>query len=293
MTPDSYVKDISVHPDGQRIFVGGNFRHPQRPRGRATSPPWIRSPAPSCPDFTVPLTEPTNENSEGGLRSMNLSPDGTRLVVIGNFAKMGGLDRPLIGEIDVSTDPATVTGWRTSLFNQPCSSGRVGRMRDVAWDPDGSRVYVVTSGHYFYPACDAVNALPMGSAVDGVQPLWTKKIGDTLEAVVATDDAVYVSGHFRYLEWETRIHPRFQIGALNPDTGDGLSWNPNAGGFRGVLTLEAGQDGLYLGTDGEVVGQLPHARFARFNWPAPAVWTRVATWPQIATPGSSVTHTSP
>ena len=51
----------------------------------------------------MPLTEPTNEDTEGGLRAMALSADQTRLMVIGNFRKIAGADRPLIAQIDVST----------------------------------------------------------------------------------------------------------------------------------------------------------------------------------------------
>ena len=50
----------------------------------------------------MPLTEPTNDISEGGLRAMALSADETRLMVIGNFRKIAGQERPLIAQIDVS-----------------------------------------------------------------------------------------------------------------------------------------------------------------------------------------------
>ena len=35
----------------------------------------------------MPLTEPTNDDSEGGLRAMALSADSTRLMVIGNSGR--------------------------------------------------------------------------------------------------------------------------------------------------------------------------------------------------------------
>ena len=94
----------------------------------------------------------------------------------------------------------------------------------------------------------------MVSSDPNVQPLWSKKIGDMMEGVAASSDAVYISGHFRYLETETKTQPRFQIAALDAATGDGLNWVPNAGGFRGVLTVELEPAGLFAGSDGDAFG---------------------------------------
>ena len=148
-------------------------------------------------------------------------------------------------------------------------------MRDVDIDPDGSKAYVVSAGHFYYPACDTVNAFSMTPGAN-VQPLWSAKIGDTMEAVAADKDAVYISGHFRYLETETRTEPRFQIAALDPDTGEGLNWVPNAGGFRGVLTLELEPAGLFSGSDGDAYGVVNHGRNAFWPTPAPGIEVRKA-----------------
>jgi sugar lactone lactonase YvrE len=196
-------------------------------------------------------------------------------MVIGNFRKIAGETRPLIAQIDVSGATAAVSSWHTDLYNQPCArSGKIGFMRDVDISPDGQTLYVVSAGHFYYPACDTANAFPMDSAgASDVQPIWSKKIGDTQEAVAASADTVYISGHFRYLETETRSEPRFQIAAVDAATGDGLNWIPNAGGFRGVLTLELEPAGLFAGSDGDAFGVVSHGRNA--FWPAPAAGIEV------------------
>ena len=291
VTSNSFVKDLAVRTDGTALYVGGNFdafNGAQANKLVAIN----AATGQTRNDFTMPLTEQTNDLSEGGLRAMALSSDQTRLMVIGNFRRVGGRDRPLMAQIDVSTSPATVTQWRTDVYDQPCSkAGQVGFMRDVDISPDGATAYVVTSGHFYYPACDTVNAFSMEADADA-QPTWTKKIGDTLESVTVGPDAVYISGHFRYLDTETLTQARFHIGALDPATGDGLSWAPNASGFRGVLTVELEPGGLFAGGDSEAFGLGNHGRNAFWPTPAPGIDVRkTPSRPWVAEPSGPVAHT--
>lgn len=285
----SYVKDLAVRTDGRTLYVGGNFDTVNgAPASRLVA--LDATTGATLPGFSVPLTVPTNDNTEGGLRAMALSADENRLMVIGNFRRVAGEDRPLVAQIDVSGPVATVTPWRTDLYDQPCArSGKVGFMRDVDISPDGGTAYVVSAGHFYYPACDSLNALPMAPAAS-VEPLWTDKVGDTMEAVAADRDAVYLSGHFRYLETETRTQPRFQIAAVDPDTGEGLSWSPDAGGFRGVLALELSPAGLLAGSDGDAFGVVNHGRNAFWPNPSPGIEVRSApSRPWVLAPSGTVT----
>lgn len=290
-TANSFVKDMAVRTDGSTVYVGGNFdTFNGVPTSRLTA---INAGTGAILDnFTMPLTEPTNEQTEGGLRAMSLSPDETRLMVIGNFRRIAGADRPLIAQVDVSTPVASVTDWRTDLYDQPCArSGKIGFMRDVDIDPDGQRAYVVSAGHFYYPACDTMNAFSMTPGGTNLQPVWSDKIGDTMEAVAADKDAVYLSGHFRYLETETKTEPRFQIAAVDPDTGKGINWVPNAGGFRGVLTLELEPSGLFAGSDGDAFGVVNHGRNAYWPNPSPGIEVRKApSRPWVLAPSGTVTN---
>jgi hypothetical protein len=288
---NSYVKDMAVRTNGSTVYVGGNFdSFNGAPTQRLVA--IDASSGTTLTGFDMPLTEPTNDITEGGLRAMALSPDETRLMVIGNFRKVSGADRPLIAQIDVSGSAASVTDWRTDLYDQPCArSGKVGFMRDVDIAPDGQRAYVVSAGHFYYPACDTLNAFPMAPGGNSVQPVWSDKIGDTMEAVAADRDAVYLSGHFRYLETETRTEPRFQIAAVDPATGDGLNWVPDAGGFRGVLALELEPAGLFAGSDGDAFGVVNHGRNAFWPTPAPGIEVRKApSRPWVLEPSGTVTN---
>ena len=263
---DAYVKEIVVHPDGNRVFIGGNFRF----TNNVVTERFVGVNATTgaiLPGYMIDLTDPTNLVSEGGVRAMSLSPDGNRLAIIGNFKTVEGLPRPLATILDIS-DPASaaVTGWTTQVYTQPCAGGRVGWMRDVAFSPDGTRLVIVNSGHFYYRACDSVNLYDATGNGD-TQPLWTARPGDTIESVAYTPDAIYLGGHFRYLDWEHQTDGRFQLGALNPATGRPLSWNPAANGFRGVLVLEAEPSGLYMGGDNTAVGGVAHGGTARFTWP--------------------------
>lgn len=287
---DSYAKDLAVRPDGSALYVGGNFA---MVNGVPTSKLTALDPVSggNLAGFQMPLTEPTNDVSEGGARALALSPDSSRLMVIGNFRRVAGVERPLIAQIDVSDHSATVTDWRTSLYDQGCARSRVGWMRDVDVSPDGSTAYVVSSGHFYYPACDTVNAFPMVPGGD-VQPTWSTKIGDTIEAVAATGDTVYIGGHFRYIETETRTQRRFQLAALDPSTGAALNWDPNAGGFLGVKVVESEPAGVFVGSDGDAIGGVAHGRIGLFASPSPGIDLRKTTsTPWVPTPGATVTFT--
>lgn len=287
--PDSYIKDMAVKADGSALYVGGNF---QNVAGQGSMFLAGLNPVTGAmlPDFTLPLSGPTNDKSEGGTRALALSPDQTRLMVIGNFTQIGGVDRPLAAQVDVSQHPAVVTSWRTEVYNQACARGRVGWMRDVDISPDGTTAYIVSSGHIYYPACDTVNAFPMAASGPDVRPLWSTKIGDTIESVASTGDAVYIGGHFRYANTETLTQKRFQLMALDPATGGTLNWIPNAGGFLGVKVIESEPAGLFVGSDGDAFGGVAHGRLGFFPTPTPGVEVRKLTsTPWVFAPGQPVT----
>ena len=159
-TPTS--RTWQVRPDGTTLYVGGNFdvfNGVPNPRLVAIDP----TTGALMANFSMPLTEPTNDDSEGGLRAMALSPDSTRLMVIGNFRKIAGVDRPLVAQIDLTGPQATVTDWRTDLYDQPCArSGKVGFMRDVDISPDGTKVFIVSAGPLLLPGVRHGQLLPHG-----------------------------------------------------------------------------------------------------------------------------------
>jgi hypothetical protein len=131
----------------------------------------------------------------------------------------------------------------------------------------------------------------MTNSTENKQPLWTRRVGDTMESVAADRDAVYLSGHFNYLDQETDSDPRFQIAAVEPETGQAINWVPEAGGFRGVLDLELEPAGLFAASDGDAFGGVNHGRNAFWPNPAPGIEVRKApSRPFIVAPSSQVSY---
>ena len=54
------------------------------------------------------------------------------------------------------------------------------------------------------------------------------------------------------------------VAALDPATGVPLSWNPGAGGTRGVIVAEAIPAGLAVGGDFQIAGGTTHSGLALF-----------------------------
>ncbi len=286
-----YVKDIAVDSVHNKIYLGGNFLTiAGQPRNQIGSVDLTTGAIDVT--FDLPITGPTNDLAPTAeVRAMDITPDAATLVVIGNFRYVDGIERPMIAQIDLTGLTAEVNGWTTPFFDVPCSSGRKGWMRDVSISPDGQKMVIVTSGHHYFTACDTAVQFPVAGGA-GVAVEWYKKIGDTIEAVAYTTDAVYIGGHFRYLETETDTEDRFQVAALSPLDGSALSWNPTTNGFRGVLTLETTPVGLLAGHDGTLFGGVAHGGYAQFAAPTPGLKVRKYSYPFfVVDPGGPTTHT--
>ena len=83
-----------------------------------------------------------------GPREAGLTPNGDRMVVVGNFRTVGGIARDQIVMIDLTGATATVaTNWYTTGYTPICSPGAFDSyMRDVEMSPDGSYFVVATTG---------------------------------------------------------------------------------------------------------------------------------------------------
>ena len=78
---------------------------------------------------------------------IHASPDGTKLLAVGNFKLVNGQDRNQIAMIDLSTSPSIpLANWQTQKFAPACASRFDTYIRDVDFSPDGSYFAVVTTG---------------------------------------------------------------------------------------------------------------------------------------------------
>jgi hypothetical protein len=269
---------------GNRAYIGGSFTTVNG-IGRERIAAVDLTTGAVAADFDFPITEPTGFNGAGGVRALDVTPDGTTLVVGHNAARVGGEPRQSVALIDIDGTPSLLD-WRTDNYDYDCQpifpEFTRPLMRDLQVSPDGSYFVVVTSIGNFAPGCDVAVRFPIAGGA-ATAPDWISRLFDTPEAVAISDEAVYLGGHFRWLMdtgavWtdypngNTNTQPpntvvRDQIGALDPDTGTALAWDPGASGFRGVLALRVTNAGLLVGSDGVRMGGTQVYRHGLFELP--------------------------
>jgi hypothetical protein len=216
--------------------------------------------------FTGPRTGTVNVDR------FDVSPDGTRLIAVGNWTYVAGLQRDQIVMVNLASNPATVADWATTRFQQQCAKVFDTYMRDIDISPDGGYFVVVTTGAYHAGSlCDSSSRWETGATGPGQQPTWVDYTGgDTLYDVAITGTAVYVGGHQRWMNNSfaaDRAGPgavaREGLAALDPLNGLPLSWNPGRDRGVGVFALVATSQGLWIGSDTDRIGRYEyHAKIA-------------------------------
>jgi hypothetical protein len=264
--PDSAVYDLAVV--GSRLLIGGNF-------GRVNGVARMKLAAVDLvtgaldPGLSFVFAEPRSTSQTTGslhVKRMAATPDGSRLVIIGNFSRINGQERHQLAVIDLTTSPAQLANWATDRYRSTCPSLKFpAYLRDVDLSPDGSWFAVVTTGAYGAPPrlCDTTARWELGLSGIAIQPTWVDYTGgDTLLSVAVTDSAVYTGGHQRWTNnpfAADRAGPgavaRSGISALDVVNGLPLSWNPGRKPRgEGAFALVPTADGLWVGSDTEGLG---------------------------------------
>ena len=207
-----------------------------------------------------------------------VDPAGTRLVGIGNFTTVGGQPRVRALMLTLGATSATVNAWRYRPLEVACSAPKLqDQVRDVDFSPDGSYFVIVAtggtprSGQGGVGICDAAARFETDVAAPA-RPTWINYTGgDTLHSVAVSDKAVYVQGHQRWLDnpqGHDNAGPgavsRPGIGAIDPNTGLALPWNPTRARGVGAQALVATSAGLIVGSDTTQLGHEYHARLGMF-----------------------------
>jgi hypothetical protein len=205
-----------------------------------------------------------------------VNPAGTRLVAVGNFTSVGGQTRYRAFMLTLGATSGTVNAWYYPPLQNLCRAGSLpDYMRDVDFSPDGSWFAFVSTGFIPQPGgvgrdlCDATARFETNSA-NPATPTWINYTGgDTLHSVAATDVAVYVQGHQRWLDNAQGSNApgpgavsRPGIGAINPSTGLALAWNPTKERGVGGKDLYVTSQGLWVGSDTNRIGGETRRRIA-------------------------------
>ena len=231
--------------------------------------------------LTVPLTGHHNfgkipNAAEGGVGAFDIavSPDKTRAIVDGNFITAGGLARDQIASLKLSSTSATLDPtWATAAYTHPCQfQAYDSYVKHISWAPDGSYFVVAATGGYksgSFEDCDSASRFDASSTGTNVQPAWIDWTGtDSLYSVAVTPAAVYVGGHNRWLNnpyGQDSPHagavPRPGLGALEPDNGVPMAWNPgrNPRGHGAEVVL-ATATGIWVGSDTDYIGNFQYQR---------------------------------
>ncbi|MGZ6743523.1 MAG: PKD domain-containing protein [Nocardioides sp.] len=277
------------------VYVGGRFT---RVNGVVKSGLAAVNAASGAVDtgFSNDITGGIGVNGALGVSQLKLTHDGTKLLVVHTGRQIAGQDRYGMGVIDTATKqllPFRSTLWDDNLARL----GGVTRIYGADIAPDDS-YFVVTSGSGgdAPPISDTAVAYPLTAASvqdSDVQPLWISRHFDSIYSVAITEVAVYLGGHFQFIESPTSDDPwpgldnvgygtgqglagyglgdqvvrRDHIAAVSPTTGKALEWNPTGGSnsFEGNKAMEATPRGLFIGGDGMYQGGVRTGRVAFYD----------------------------
>lgn len=265
------------------------------------------------PGFDNQLSGGIGVSGQLGVPQLKLTHDESKLLVVHTGRQIDGQDRYGMGIIDTATKE--LLPWRSQLWDDNLARvGGVTRIYAADIAPDDS-YFVVTSGSGgdAPPISDTAIAFPLTAtalAESDVQPLWISRHFDSIYSVAVTEVAVYVGGHFGFIESPSSDDPwpgldnvgygtgqglsgyglgdqvvrRDHIAAINPADGKALEWNPLGGSnsFEGDKAMEATPRGLLVGGDGMFKGGVRTGRVGFFDlntvaFPAPAPDTSITT----------------
>jgi hypothetical protein len=199
--------------------------------------------------------------------NLQLSHRGNRLLVEGDFKRIGGKPRQQIAMLNLRRRHATTNLWYPKEFNRPCQIDQPFYAKAAAWSFTDSQVFVATDGGL--PAsglgservgprsglCDAASAFP--SARHRVRHQWINYTGcDSLSAVVADPSTVYIGGHERWANNSNQCDnndlgtatPAQGMAGLSPATGH-VTYNPSRARGFGADDMIITNAGLWIASD--------------------------------------------
>lgn len=273
--PDALVKTL-VRLDNT-LYLGGNFtRIGQTPVENLAAINTVTGAV--NPGLNLDFSGTISTAVTTGVQSVDdidITSDGRLMVVVGNFLSIDNNSRSRLALLEL-TGQARVSNWNTNIFDVQCAANRFPQyIRGIDIAPDNNYFITGTTGARsgLNPACDTVLRFELDNLTDGdAQPSWINYTGgDTLYDVVSTGHAIYVGGHFRWLNNRTSADAssagpgsaeRRGLAALDPRNGlTLLDWrsdrNPRG---LGTFALIAEDEGLYIGDDTDFLNGSRHPK---------------------------------
>ena len=141
--------------------------------------------------------------------NQQLGHSGKRLLAEGSFTSVSGQPRRQIFMLNLDAPRASLTAWTSPEFSGSCIRAESFYVRDAAWSPDDSTIYVADTGEHLrnwsghaFPLrglCDATAAFPADRRT--VSHTWIEYSGcDSYYGVAADSSNVYVTGHPRWAD---------------------------------------------------------------------------------------------
>ena len=243
------------------------------------------------PGFVNNLSGGIGVNGALTVQALVLTHDSSKLLVVHTGRQIAGQDRYGVGLINTLTNQ--LLPWRTRLWDDNLQFvGGITRIYAGAIAPN-DQYFVVTSGSGGDrpPISDTAVAYPIAGN-DNVQPLWISRCFDSVYSVAISETAVYLGGHFNYMESPTAPDPwpglndvgygrgqglagyglgddiviRDHVGAVDPVDGKALEWNPGSNSFEGNKAMLATPRGIVTGGDATTQGGYNVGRVAFYDF---------------------------
>ena len=275
------VGALDVHEDV--LFLGGSFAEVNGEQHQRIAAVDIDT-GESVRGFNLQVMVDLGRAETRSVRALDVTPSGELLVAFNGQQIVDARGVPLdrFGLAFIDLDTYLVTDWRTEWYEnsfERCSQQSL-QLRDGELSPDGSFFVVVEKGNF---NCD--KAVAFDTVDDGVNnPRWVTAAHDSVFSVAVTNNAAYIGGHFCFITghgpipsseaptypWVAKPEPcnsfgnetidefvgRYQIAALDPNSGNALDWNPTSNAQEAVFHVEAIDRGLLLGQDRNRVNQI-------------------------------------
>ena len=197
----------TIKRTGSQLVIGGTFtRVSGQPRGGLASLDATTGALTSFVTNTVTVNHnwtPTNGAQKGavGVEDLTITPDGSKLVAIGNFKLVDGLPRDQVVMLDLTGTTAVVRpDWATHRYEPACySSAYDSYIRDVDMSADGSFFAIAASGGGTNTLCDNTARFETNGTGSDIQPTWaTAAGGDSQLSVAIAGNVIYAGGHARW-----------------------------------------------------------------------------------------------